>query len=262
MVDGRPFTDEEWAPGAATLPVVVTASMARHLFGRTDVLGRKLLINVGDMQEATVVGVSQDMRMPDAPDRPLDAIFLPMASFPVKSVTLVVRTRSLDAGTAKGIQQALDRVLPNPVPPGLAPIKSSYAQLFAEQRTFGRLLELLSVLAVILASVGLYSVIAFSVAQRRREFGIRMALGAEAARIVRHVLKDAAAIVAVGTGAGLLGAYMLSILLANQLYGVAQVDPLSYGGAVLLFATVAALACWLPARSATRADPVETLREE
>jgi putative ABC transport system permease protein len=262
MVDGRPFTDEEGQPGAATLPIVLTTSMARHLFGRTDVVGRKLLVNVGDMRRATVVGVSQDMRLPDAPDRPLDAIFLPMASFPVPSVTLVVRTRSLDAGTARGIQQALDGVLPNPVPPGLAPINSSYAELFAAQRTLGRLLEILSILAAILAAVGLYGVIAFSVAQRRREFGIRVALGAEARGIARLVLGNAAAIVVVGTGVGLVGAYMLSILLANQLYGVAQVDPLSYGGAALLFALVAALACWMPARAAMRADPVETLREE
>ncbi|MCG6988580.1 MAG: ADOP family duplicated permease [Gemmatimonadetes bacterium] len=262
MVDGRPFSDEEWEPGAGAIPIVVTASMARHLFGRTEVVGRKLLVNVGDMQDATVVGVSQDMRLPDAPDRPLDAIFLPMASFPVKSVTLIVRTLSLDAGTRKGIQQAVDRVLPNPVPPGLVPVKSEYARIFAEQRSFGRLLELLSVLAVILASIGLYSVIGFSVAQRRREFGIRIALGAEASRIARHALGDAATIIALGTGVGLVGAYMLSILLANQLYGVAQVDPLSYGGAALLFAVVAAVACWMPARAAMRADPVETLREE
>jgi FtsX-like permease family len=125
---------------------------------------------------------------------------------------------SFDQLVGTEIRQAVQRVLPNAVPPDLVPLTAQLGNAFTDQRALGGILELLSVLAAILASVGLYGVISFSVAQRRREFGIRMALGAEERRIARLVPSDAATIVAVGTAAGLLGAHTLSILLANRLY--------------------------------------------
>jgi hypothetical protein len=264
IVAGSAFAEDEWRPGMTPVPVVVTSALARRIFGPVEPVGRSLLLRLGlgSMEEGRIVGVSGNMRLPDAPDRDLKAFFVPLASFSYATgVTLVVRTRLLDRGVMEGVQQALDRVLPSPVPPDLAPVTAGYAQLFAAQRSLSRLLQLLAALAALLAAVGLYSVIGFAVAQRRREFGIHVALGADAGRIARLVLGDAAYIVGVGSGAGLLGAYLLSILLANRLYGVAQVDPLSYAGAVGLFATVAALACWIPTRAAMRANPVDTLRD-
>jgi len=263
MARGAPFRDGDWRPGATPVPMVVTSALAQRVFGSTDVVGRTLLarISLDGMQEARVVGVSRDVRLPDQPDKPLDAFFVPLSAFPFKAVTLVVRAHSFDRQVGTGIREAVQRVLPNAVPPDLVPLTAQLGHAFTDQRALGGILELLSVLAAILASVGLYGVIAFSVAQRRREFGIRMALGAEDRRIARLVLGDAATIVAVGTAAGLLGAYMLSILLANRLYGVAPVDPTSYAAAAGLFALVAAAACWIPTRAAMRADPVETLRD-
>ncbi|MFH1833664.1 MAG: ABC transporter permease [bacterium] len=263
MVRGGPFRDGDWRPGSTPVPLVLTSALAHRVFGSTDVIGRTLLVRISfdGMQEARVVGVSRDVSLPVQPDKALDAFFVPLSSFPFKPVTLVVRAHSFDQQVGRGIRQAVQRVLPNAVPPDLTPLTAQLGNAFTAQRALGRLLTLLSTLAAILASVGLYSVIAFSVAQRRREFGIRVALGAEDRRIARLVLGDAAAIVGVGTAAGLVGAYMLSILLANRLYGVAQVDPISYVGAPVLFALVAAAACWMPARSAVRADPMETLRD-
>jgi putative ABC transport system permease protein len=263
MVRGAPFRDGDWRPGSTPVPMVVTSALAQRVFGSTDVIGRTLLARISSdgMQEARIVGVSRDVRLPDKPDKSLDAFFVPLSSFPFKPVTLVVRAHSFDQQVGTGIRQAVQRVLPDAVPPDLVPLTAQLGNAFTAQKSLGRLLELLSVLAAILASVGLYSVIAFSVAQRRREFGIRVALGAEDSRIARMVLGDAAAIVAVGTAAGLLGAYMLSILLANRLYGIAQVDPISYAAAAALFALVAAAACWTPTRAAMRADPMEALRE-
>jgi len=263
MVRGGPFRDGDWRPGSAPVPMVVTSALAHRLFGGTDVLGRTLLVRLSPdgMKEARIVGVSRDVRLPVEPDKPLDAFFVPLSSFPFTDVTLVVRAHSFNPQGGREIRQAVQRVLPNAVPPDLTLLTARLGNEFSEQRALGRLLTFLSTLAVILASVGLYSVIAFSVAHRQREFGIRMALGAEDHRIARLVLGDAAAIVGVGTAAGLVGAYALSILLANQLYGVAQVDPISYTAAALLFALVAAAACWTPTRAAMRADPIETLRD-
>ncbi len=265
MVRGSPFREGDWQPGSTPVPMVVTSALARRVFRTTDVVGRTLLAQLSPdgMEETRIVGVSRDVCLPDQPDKPLEAFFVPLASFPVAPVnTLVVRAHSFDQQVGTGIRQAVQRVLPDVVPPDPTPVTAQLGERFTAQSALGRLLEILSTLALILASVGLYSVIAFSVAQRRREFGIRMALGAESNRIARLVLGDAAAIVTVGTAAGILGAYVLSILLANRLYGVAQVDPISYAAAAALFALVAAAACWMPTRAATRVDPVDVLREE
>ena len=132
----------------------------------------------------------------------------------------------------------------------------------AEQRIFARLLGLLSGLAVLLAAVGLYGVIAFAVAGRKREFGIRLALGANGARIMRLVLASAVTIVTVGTALGLLGAYALSRVLESRLFGVEAVDATSYIGAAALLALMAVLACLVPARAAMCVDPVAALRQE
>lgn len=263
MTRGAPFRDGDWRFGSTPVPMVITSALARRVFGSVDAVGRTVLarISLDGMQQARVVGVSRDVYLPDEPTKPLDAFFVPLSSFPFKPVTLVVRSHAFDQQVGSGIRQALEAAVPNAGPPALTPLTAQLGEAFTAQRSLGRLLELLSALAAILASVGLYSVIAFSVAQRRREFGIRLALGAENVRIARLVLGDAAAIVGIGTGAGLVGAYMLSILLANRLYGVAQVDPISYAAAATLFALVAAAACWMPTRAAMRADPLETLRD-
>lgn len=264
MARGAPFRDGDWRPGVTPVPMVLTSALARRVFGRTEVVGRTLLVQLGidGIQEAKIVGVSRDVRLPDKPETPLDAFFIPLSAFPFKPVTLVVRAHAFDQRVGSGIRRAVQGAVPNGAPPVLTPLTAQLGEAFTAQRTLGRLLELLSALAALLASVGLYSVIAFSVAQRRREFGIRVALGAETLRIARLVLGDAAGIVGIGTGAGLVGAYTLSILLANRLYGVAQLDPVSYVAATVLFALVAAAACWAPTRKAIRADPLEALSED
>ena len=135
-------------------------------------------------------------------------------------------------------------------------------RVHSERRLFGLLLGVLSGLGVILAAVGLYGVIAFTVAGRTKEFGIRLALGATGSQVARLVLREAAAIVVAGTLVGLVGAYTLTRLIESQLFGVEVVDPASYGSAALLLGVVAVLACLTPAQAATRVDPVEALRME
>ena len=194
---------------------------------------------------------------------PDEAVFLPYpTAFPSLAFTLLMRTRHFDPGVADAIRGAVELVVPSlPVPEPTLLTDRIDAQL-SEQRIFARLLALLSGLAVLLAAVGLYGVIAFAVAGRRREFGIRLALGADQARIARLVFGSASAIVTVGTGLGLVGAYGLSQVLASRLFGVPALDAASYAGAALLLGTVALLACWAPARAAVRVDPVATLRQD
>jgi putative ABC transport system permease protein len=121
---------------------------------------------------------------------------------------------------------------------------------------------LLAALSALLASVGLYGLISFTVASRRRELGIRLALGADGRNVAALIGRYALGIVLFGTVAGLAGAYALSRLLERLLFGVAPSDPASYAAGALLLTAVAALACWFPTRAAMRVDPVGPLRGE
>ncbi len=156
----------------------------------------------------------------------------------------------------------MEAVAPSLPVPQPTPLTDRIDVQLSEQRIFARLLGLLSSLAVLLAAVGLYGVVAFELAGRKREFGIRIALGADGLRISRLVLRSAATIVVWGTLFGLAGAYVLSRVIESRLFGVAAVDVTSYVAAVALFSVVAVLACWVPGAAAVRVDPVDTLRTE
>jgi ABC-type antimicrobial peptide transport system permease subunit len=132
----------------------------------------------------------------------------------------------------------------------------------APRRLITRLLGFFSVLALTLAALGLYGVVAYSVVQRRQEIGIRMAIGAQRREVLSLVMSEALKLVAAGIAVGLLGALALTRLLASLLYGVTGHDPLVFAGNAALLLAVAALACALPALRASRLDPVETLRAE
>ncbi|MHB1194836.1 MAG: ABC transporter permease [Longimicrobiales bacterium] len=260
VLRGRPFAEREWETGAP-VPVVLTAALARRLFGTTDVIGRAVHMNLGSDAPGEVVAVTADMNVPSEPARAIEAFLIPIESFPyLKSVTLLLRTSRLDAEVVSGVRRAVEQVVPSVVGVTPAPLLGSSSAQFSEQRGLRLLLGLLSAMAVGLATVGLYGVVSFGVARRAREIGIRIALGAERARIARLVLADAAIIVGGGTLVGLTGALILSALLQRWLFGIEPVDPVSYAAAALLFSLVALLACWAPTRAATRADPVEVLK--
>jgi len=261
-VSGRTFREGDWRPGESG-GVVLTASLARRLFGRTDVAGRSVSAGFVDRRPMTVVGVVRDFSTAYAPDQPQDAFFVTYADAPpFHSFTLLVRTRRFDPEVAQTIRSAVEELLPDQPVPDPTPLSARVDDVHAEERIFSRLLGLLSILAVTLAAVGLYGVVAFGVVARRRELGVRLALGAEARDVASVVLGHAASIVSAGVVLGLGGAWALSHVLESRLFGVAPVDPASYVAAALLFATVAGVACWAPTRRAMRVDPAVTLREE
>lgn len=205
-----------------------------------------------------------DLRLNDLRSPPDEAYFL---SSPTNSslsgiLTIDFWTSASDAGVADAVRRAVEAVVPSLPVPQPTPLTERIDVQLSEQRILARLLGVLSSLAIILAGVGLYGVIAFAVAGRKREFGIRLALGADGPRILRLVFKSAALIVGWGTLLGVAGAYGLSRVIESRLYGVAPVDMISYAGAVALFSIVAVLACWVPGAAAVRVDPVATLRTE
>ena len=260
-VRGRTFRSEDWEPGAPPR-LVITAGLARRLFGTTEAVGRRLVAGFTSRVEGEVVGVVGDVRLGDPDDEPRPMFFQLRTDFPVSTVSLLARTRVPDAAQLLGIRKAVESAVPDLPVPDAVPLVDRLHDLLQEQRTFAQMIALLGALAALLAAVGLYGVVAFTMAGRRRELGIRLALGADGRKIVGLVARYALGIVGLGTATGLAAAYGLSRLLESRLFGVAPADPASYAGSALLFAAVAAAACWTPTRSAMRVDPVVTLRSE
>ncbi len=260
-VSGRTFQQPDWRTGSSD-KVVLTASLARHIFGHEDVVGRRILAAFAEPKEREIVGVTEDIRTAYALDQPQDVFFVPFSDAPpLPFLTVLIRTSRFDAPLARQIRAAVERLLPDLPIPDPVPLSVRVDSIHSEKRLFSQLLALLSALALLLAAVGLYGVIAFTVAGRRREFGIRLALGAESGRIGTLVARHAAAIICAGTVLGLVGAFGLSRILRNRLFGLQPIDPVSYALAALLLGMVALAACWMPTRSAMRVDPVTTLKE-
>lgn len=257
---GRIFGEDDWHEGPP-YDAVLTASLAKKLFGAEDPVDRQLG-GVFGQPELHVVGVVPNLSGNENPDLPKDVVFVTHAYPPVTTAdfSLVVRAGHFNAPLASGIRSALSGILPDQ--PVEDPVPLSADSAHREQETLSGLLVLLSALAATLSAVGLYGVVAFATAGRRREFAIRVALGAATWRIGRLVVRHAALIVGAGTVLGLGGAYILSQALRSRLFEVGPLDPISYVGGATLLAVVAAVACAIPAWRAVQLDPMTTLREE
>jgi putative ABC transport system permease protein len=271
VVAGRPLEDADWRV-PSTEAAILTASLARRLFGAADAVGRSVWIDRANPEERRVVGVVRDytslitvraatVEAALRPSGPTDAVFLPFAD-PYGSATVFAKIDpSLRDGPAR-VQAAMESVLQDAPSPEPYLLQDRVDRIHREERLLSRLLLTLAALGALISGVGLFAAIFFMVASRKRELGIRVALGADAIRILKLVTRSAAAIVLGGVAAGLLMAYPLSSALRSRLYGVEHLDPVSYGTAALALGLVAFLACLAPAREALRADPVAVLREE
>lgn len=253
----------------APLVAVVNQSLARALWPDGDVLGARISFDdeLPDDEHAwiEIVGVAADTRHYglDRPARP--ALYIPHAQKRwgwMSWMTLMVRTSGEPLMHASAVRDAvweLDDRLPIH---RLAPVTELYAESHARRRFAAQLLGLFAALALLLGAVGVYGVVSYGVVQRRREFGIRLALGAEVRRIATSVLADGLRASLIGIAAGLVTALLLTRLLAALLFGVSAHDPLTFATVAALLAAVAAAASWIPARRAMRLDPMTVLREE
>jgi predicted permease len=258
--DGGPPLGADWDSGTRN-ELLVTSSLATRLFGSTDVVGRSVRAQAGpDAETFQIIGVTTDIRGVSAPDGPLDAFFVPFGLLPRRSMRLLVQASPFDAQVAAELRRVAEAALPGQPVPDPVPLRQRMDRLHAEQRIFARLLGSLAGMGVLLAVAGLYAVISFSVSSRRREFGIRLSLGADGSHIRGLLLRNLAIILGLGVGAGTWGAWLISKTLNNRLFGVTPLEPGVYAAAIATLVLTACVACWLPIRAATRVDPVDTLR--
>jgi putative ABC transport system permease protein len=262
MLRGRGMREEDWS-SAGRQNIVITAALARQMFGDEDPVGQELVSPSRRAPETySVIGVTADVRLSSPQNEPDVAIFQPTHAGLPLFMTAMVRTPDPGPQLVAALREAASSVAPDLPFPDAVPLMSKLDDRISEQRLFARLLTILSTLAVLLAAVGLYGVIAWTVADRTREIGVRVALGAEASRIVRLVMGQTGRLVGIGIGLGVLGAVWISNLIESKLFGITALDPLTYASAALFFVLVAIAACLAPTRTATRVDPMRALRHD
>jgi len=246
---------------SSTYAMVNRTLAEREWKGQSPIGQRIQLVGFGG-PTATIVGVVNDVRQ-GAPDQPpLPEFYLSYRLVAGQEMSLVVRTAGDPDALADRVVQSIRSVDPTQPVFGVKSMTRLLANAEAERRFSLLLLSLFAAIALLLSSLGIYGVMAYSTSQRRHEIGIRMALGAATPDVLRLVLQQGMRLVLLGLAIGLFGAWALSRVLAGQLYGISARDPFTYAAVALLLGTVAFAATWLPARRATRVDPMISLRSE
>jgi len=260
LARGRDFTDAD----VATAPkvAIVNEAFARRAWGTADALGRTIESNYRDAgwEPVTIVGITTDARLTSLGEPADPMLYVPLAQRYAPRMSLLVKTAG---GSASAQIRALVREMnPNlPVAPAL-PLTGIIAIGLIPQRVAAAVAGTLGVVGLLLAAIGIYGVTAYSVAQRVREIGVRMALGADRRTVLRLVLRQGLVLTLIGTGLGLAAGAAVSQVLRSLLFGIGALDPLTFGGGAALFLVVALAASYGPARRATRVDPMIALRAE
>jgi len=269
IVRGRDFSDADIAGRPAV--ILISESMAREFWSGQDPIGKRLTMTFFPGVVREIVGVVGDVKI-DGLDqtRPSATLYVPASqvdagfagqwrSFPM---TLVVRTANSPGGIVSAATNAVHEVDPELPVRDVLTMNEVMANSVAQQRFNMMLLGAFGVLALFLAAIGIYSVLSYSVRRRVQEIGIRLALGARLADVLRMVVVEGMKPVLFGVVLGIAGAFALGRLLASLIYAVRPTDPLTFFGAAVLLALISLLACMIPAYRATRVDPLAALRYE
>ena len=266
LKDGRSFdqSDRLDSAGGTEPVVIINEALAKKYFPGENPIGRRL--GGGLRGWVRVVGVVADVAEGSLTDEPAPARYYPAAQVPwfVNEVTFVVRTtRPQDAeGLLDDARRTINRVAPELAVQGTTTMARVFDAAVGPVRQVMSLLALLSALALLLGAVGIYGVISHFAARRKRDWAIRVALGLPGPRVVRHIIGQGAALVAVGIAIGAVGTAVLARLLASFLFGVSAVDPVAFAAASAALLAIGILAAFVPARRAGTVDPALVLREQ
>jgi predicted permease len=260
IIEGRTFTDQDREPAPPV--AIVNAMLARKYFAGQDPVGKR--VRFGDSGEdwITIVGVVGDSRNVGLNEPPTPLLYLPYHTFPLAFMGIVARSGGGSGVVASIVRSAVKNIDPEMPVDKIVPLRELLTESVAEPRFRTLLLGAFALLAVALASVGVYGLISFSVTQRTREIGIRVALGAQARQVVMPLVLEGMTLAITGIALGVAGSFAATRLLAGFLFGVRPTDPLTHFAVVVLLLGVALLATYIPSRRAARVDPINALRTE
>ena len=260
ILRGREFSDADRlsAPHVA----IINDSFARKYFPNEDPIGKRIGFNweIEGFQE--IIGVVGDVKHNDLAS-PIDReIYVSYLQRPDSGFTVVVRTGADPTSLVSAVRTTLGALDPGIAMAEVSTLENIVSRSVSDQRSSVFLLGSLGALALVLTAIGIYGVLAYTVAQQTRELGVRIALGASSGDVLRLVLGRGLRLVAIGCGVGLAASFGVTRLMQTLLFGVTATDPLTFAGVTLLLFAVAFMACWIPARRATRVDPLVALRYE
>jgi predicted permease len=262
LIRGRDFTDADTAPNAANV-VIINQELAREYFPDSDPLAHSLTIHsVRPDSQARIIGIVGNVKDTSMADPPIPMMYFPYTQEQWWTMVLVLRTHGSPSSLASALQLQIHDIDSSLPVQQVFPMTSFISDSEGDARFRSVLLGLFGILALVLASAGIYSVLAYVVAQRTQEIGIRVALGAQQRDVLRLVIGQGMRAVLLGTVIGIAAALALSQLLAQFLYGVHDRDPLTFAAVAVLLTLVALAACYIPARRAMRTDPMVALRYE
>lgn len=261
LLDGTPPPSEAYL--GEPLVAVVNETLARRLWPGESAVGRTFEIEFRDgWQPYRVTGVTRDVRHEGPRTPPLPEVFLSHRQIPYLAQSFVVRTDGDPEALTDALRETVLTHVPMQPPYNFVPLASLYDAATAEDRFLSVLLAVFASIGVLLAMTGVYGVLSYTVAHRRAEIGVRMALGAEPDAVVRSVLRDALTVTAAGIGVGAVGVAALTRVVEGRLFEVEPTDPLTHLSVLTAVVVVSVVAAWLPARRAARVAPSEALRPE
>jgi putative ABC transport system permease protein len=259
LLQGRDFTDADHRQSPPVL--IINETLARRLFPDGNVLGRRMKLGYPPVPRE-IVGLVGAVRASGLEEEPGKEIFLPYLQGRTAPTTLAIRTVGDPMAIASAVREAIRRLDDSLPPYDVKTLEQRVSDSVAPRSFLATLMSLFALIALALAATGIYGVLSYLVAQRTREIGIRMALGAPAGAVLRLILKQGMALILIGTAIGLAGAGALTRLIKTMLFGVSATEPSVFAGAAILLILTALLAAYIPGRRATKVDPLAALRHE
>jgi predicted permease len=260
LLRGRLFDGRDTAPN--TRRIVVSESLVKRFFGDIDAIGQHIVLSWNNQGPDEIIGVGADVRSTSLEEEPRGASYLPPARFAYPFMTIAVKTAPGVTSIVPSLVNAVRQLDPDVPVAEVRSMADVIATSTAQRRLTTIMLIVFAVVALVLAALGIYGVVSYAVTQRTQEIGIRMALGAQRAAVLRMVVGQAMSLTIAGVAMGALGAFALTRLMTKLLFNVRPGDPFTFAAVAALLVGVAVVASCVPGLRATRVDPVVALRAE